>query len=98
MAGKESGVYKPYDAVREPTNKEREELMGYYSEVVGYGPDAAYDVAFSSAICVFDGYHTDSPGYTGRLMIVVGGAEYIYEAFIWTSDGVLEHSDKMEQI
>ena len=92
------GIIKPYTTLREPNNTERQELMYHYEEVVGYTPDAAYDIAFSSAIAVFDGYHTDSPGYTGKVMLLVGGAEYIYELFIWNEDGELEHVRKDGQV
>ena len=93
-----SGIIRPYSELREPTEKEREQLFTHYENVVGYNAEQAYDVAFSSAIAVFTSYRTDSPGYTGKVMIVVGGAEYIYELFIWNKDGKLEHVRKDSQI
>lgn len=90
--------HKPYTELREPNDTEKQELMHYYDEVVGYDTDQAYDIAFSSAIAVFENYQTDSPGYVGKVMLVVGGAEYIYELFIWDENNKLRHVAKDRQL
>lgn len=86
-----SGIHKPYSELREATDTERQEVMHYYDEVVGYDTGTAYDIAHSSAIAVFEGYQTDSPGYAGKVLLLVGGAEYIYELFIWDEDDNIQH-------
>jgi len=91
-------AYKPYTEIREPTEKEQHELMHYYEEEVGYDATSAYDVAFRSAIVIIEGYQTDSPGYTGKLMVVIGGAPYIYEVFKWDSNSHIRHVRKDGQL
>lgn len=44
----------------------------------------------SASIAVFDDYVTSSPGYTGKIMIVVyDGGPGLYKAFIWRDEKIV---------
>ena len=83
---------------RKPTGEEKKEIVEYLiSEGYGMGTvseevvekDLAAWVA-DAAIAVFDNYSTDSPGYRGKVMVVVwrNGVE-ASEVFVWR-EGKLE--------
>jgi len=68
---------------RAPNTKEKYELVQY---VVNQGHDEE-DAKLhleGTAIAVFDNYMTGSPGYTGKVMMVIwDGAPSFYEVFVW---------------
>ncbi len=84
---------------RKPTEEEYEQLFSLEWERQ-YGspkndPEEEENLrAFirDAAIAVFDGYTTDSPGYSGKVMVVVwSGSPTMYQAYIWSyPNGMLE--------
>ena len=76
---------------RKPTNKEKKELVTYilFDEFVkssysGEDKKAVEGLVEQSAIAVFDHYITDSPGYAGKVMVVVWSGDPAYtDTYIW---------------
>jgi hypothetical protein len=86
---------KNYNTPRKPNQEELDHLLGYCL-VHDYGmnfPDIEEiqqlkGIISDASIAVFDNYITESPGYTGKLMLVVWAAsECWYQAFTWDKDG-----------
>jgi hypothetical protein len=79
---------------REPNREEKHELTVYsahqmVSQPTDHELTECQALVERAYVAVFDDYVTDSPGYAGRVMVVVwaGGPEYA-ETFIW-QDGQL---------
>ena len=76
---------------RNPTKEEKIELVEYLLKQ-DYKNDENERVNIegfveSAAIAVFDNYITSSPGYSGKLMIVVyDGAPEMTETYTWVKD------------
>jgi hypothetical protein len=74
---------------RAPTDSELKELSEWN---VGLGLDQdVVDTFIQDAyVAVFDQYQTDSPGYVGKLMMVVwAGSPSMFNVFVWR-DGKME--------
>ncbi len=84
---------------RKPTEKEKQELVefllskGYENaenereNIVGYVENAA--------IAVFDDYITSSPGYSGKLMVVVYDADPNQtETYIWQRENWIDETQE----
>jgi len=76
--------------LRKPTAEEKKDLVSYLcnEEEIANPSDMelADKEAFveQAAIAVFDHYVTDSPGYAGKLMMVVwSGSPGVHEVFVW---------------
>ena len=77
--------------MREPTKAELSDLKGYlhleaihdltYDEVEAYVSEAT--------IGVFDGYVSETPGYAGKLMVVVWAYPEMYELYKWDEQKML---------
>ena len=74
---------------RKPTQEEKDQLIQYLWQNNYFDPTDAdreqeRDFVENAAIAVFDHYQTDSPGYVGKVMIVVwpAGPDTI-EVFVW---------------
>ena len=81
---------------RKPTEEEKEQLIQYLFEQENTANPTEEDredkagMIENAAIAVFDGYITDGPGYSGRVMVVVwSGGPDITETFVWR-EGKLE--------
>ena len=87
---------------RKPTEAEKKELIDYLVEIGQIEPPEPDEDLFNGSIyaAVFDNYITDSPGYSGKVMVVVwSGAPEFTETYIWTRLLLPEDFDKdMEQI
>src|SRR3972149_8391716 len=74
---------------RTTTKDEKEDLVKYVANQMSSVANAddletATGHVEGAAIAVFDNYITDSPGYAGKLMMVVWpGSPDFYEVFIW---------------
>lgn len=69
---------------RKPTEAEKKELQRYLEEVDNYEAKATQDIIEGAYIAVFDDYSTGSPGYFGKVMIVVyDGGPSQTETYIW---------------
>jgi hypothetical protein len=54
--------------------------------------EEAQDLIAKASIAVFDGYSTDAPGYSGKLMCVIwSGAETFYEVYCWNEKHEIMH-------
>ncbi|GHO98378.1 hypothetical protein KSF_084260 [Reticulibacter mediterranei] len=75
---------------RKPTKEEKNELIHFLVEndYGGYEEDkeTAEGIVENAAIAVFDDYATGSPGYVGKVMVVVydGGTEQT-ETYSWNT-------------
>lgn len=73
---------------RKPTGAEKNELVEFLM-ATDYGNDQheldnVQGYVEQAAIAVFDNYITGSPGYTGKLMVVVyDGGPYLTETYTW---------------
>jgi len=80
-----------YMKSRNPTKEEKIELLEYILKY-DYKNDENERVNIegfveSAAIAVFDNYITSSPGYSGKLMLVVyEGAPEMTETYTWVKD------------
>ncbi len=90
---------------RTPNEQEKKELIDYLVESGQIEPLEPDEDLFNGKIyaAVFDNYITDSPGYSGKVMVVVwSGAPEFTETYIWTRLMLPEDFDKfdkdMEQI
>ena len=74
---------------RLPTKAEKRELAEYKTQACYKKPtseDLDQQISFAETawIAVFDHYHTDCPGYVGKVMAVVWpGAPELHEVFVW---------------
>ena len=74
---------------RKPTQEEKDQLIQYLWQHNDVDPtdadrEEAQDFVENAAIAVFDDYQTDSPGYVGKVMVVVwSGGPGITEVFVW---------------
>jgi len=77
---------------RRPTREELEQLTQAQHTFFGYPSEEVIDLAEGYAsVAVFDDYITVSPGYTGKIMLVVWRAmPSLYEAYIWNEKGELQ--------
>ena len=79
---------------RKPTEAEKEELIAYNTKRSYKNPteaDKEDEQGFveNAAIAVFDHYITDSPGYSGKVMVVVwGGSPGLTETYIWNREEI----------
>ena len=76
---------------RIPTKEEKIELVEYIlKHDLKYDENEREDIegfVESAAIAVFDNYITSSPGYSGKLMVVVyEGAPEMTETYTWVKD------------
>jgi hypothetical protein len=71
--------------MRNPSKAEIEELTAYLHlenlNDLGYAEIEAH--VKEATIGVFDNYISDSPGYTGKLMVVIWGYPEMYELYQW---------------
>jgi hypothetical protein len=76
---------------RKPTNEEKKELVTYIlfdefgkSHVSKEDKENVEGLVEQAAIAVFDDYITDSPGYAGKVMVVVWSGDPAYsDTYIW---------------
>lgn len=78
---------------RKPTQQEKQELIEHVAKRAYNQPTEAEIVEAreevegwleSAAVSVFDSYITDSPGYAGKILIVVWSADpSMTETYIW---------------
>ena len=79
---------------RKPTDEEKEQLIQYLWMSNYVNPkeeDIAQQREFvdRTAIAVFDHYTTDSPGYSGKVMLVVwSGSPGLTQTFIWNREEI----------
>ncbi len=79
---------------RKPTQEEKEQLVQYlwlknYVDPTDEDKKQEQDFVENAAIAVFDHYITDSPGYSGRVMIVVWrGSPGQTQTFIWNREEI----------
>ena len=71
--------------LRKPTKAEKNELVEYLvTTEMENDLENAQGYVENAAIAVFDNYITGSPGYSGKLMVVVyDGGPYQTETYIW---------------
>lgn len=74
---------------RKPTQEEKDQLIQYlwqnnYFDPTDEDKEWERDFVENAAIAVFDHYQTDSPGYVGKVMVVVWSAgPGMIEVFVW---------------
>ncbi len=74
---------------RNPTQDEKDQLVQYlwlknYKDPTETDKEQEQDFVEKAAIAVFDHYTTDSPGYSGKVMVVVwAGSPSQTQTFIW---------------
>ncbi len=76
---------------RIPTEAEKNELVTYIlfdefvkSSVSGEDKETVEGLVENAAIAVFDDYITDSPGYAGKVMVVVWSGDPAFtDTYIW---------------
>ena len=79
---------------RKPTEDEKDQLIQYlwlknYTDPTDEDKKQEQDFVESAAIAVFDQYITDSPGYSGKIMIVVwAGGPGLTQTFIWNREEI----------
>ncbi len=76
---------------RVPTDTEKEELAAYNAQRKYTNPsqeEREQERSFveEAHIAVFDNYISDSPGYTGKVMVVVWGYPNITEVYTWKKE------------
>lgn len=82
---------------RQPNKNERQSLIGYIANQASnnLGPEDYENCeghVNSAAIAVFDDYITNSPGYDGKIMVVVWPADIsVYEVFAFDFGGKMIH-------
>jgi hypothetical protein len=79
--------------MRKPTAEEKQELTEYImTEICGYNYDAdefteMRNIIEDTHIVVFDNYITDSPGYAGKVIVVLWHADPSQvESYIYRDD------------
>ena len=77
--------------MREPTEQELTELKDYlYLEAIhDLTHDEVEAFVAEATIGVFDGYVSESPGYAGKLMVVVWAYPEMYELYKWDEQKML---------
>ena len=80
----------PAGSPRVASREEIEQLKAYLSLSTYRGAeDVASDLVDNAAIAVFPSYMTDTPGYTGKLLVIIygGGSENV-ETYIWCREEI----------
>lgn len=76
---------------RVPTQQEKAELEEYEKERTGEEGGAIHHFVETAYIAVFDNFISDSPGYVGKVMLIVWPAgPSFFECFIWNREGKIE--------
>ncbi len=81
---------------RKPTQEEKDQLVQYlwlknYVDPTDADKEEQQGFVENAAISVFDHYTTDSPGYQGKLMVVVwGGSPTLCQVYIWNREEIEE--------
>jgi len=77
------------NAPRVPTEEEKKELVAYNVQRKYTNPsleeyEQEKGLTEDAYIAVFDNYVSDSPGYAGKVMLVVWGYPKLTEVYTWT--------------
>ncbi len=81
---------------RKPTQEEKVQLTQYlllkmYIDPTEADKEEEKGLVEDAAIAVFDHYTTDSPGYQGKLMVVVWrGSPSLCQVYIWNREEIEE--------
>lgn len=61
-------------------------LLGFYGNSLSFEEaQSSWEMAARAKVAVFDNYITDSPGYAGKLLMVVWpGSPSMFDVYIWT--------------
>ncbi len=82
-------IIKDMDTPRQPTPDELRELIEY--SMRNYKETDFRSLPLPQYVAVFDNYMTDSPGYIGKLLVVVwGGGPGFVQSFIWEKGKPME--------
>lgn len=83
---------------RKPTQEEKEQLVEYmwiesYVAPTQEEKEQQREFVEGAAIAVFDSYMPDSPGYVGKVMVVIwpGGVSLV-EVFIWEDGKIVRET------
>src|SRR5690348_17130603 len=82
---------------RKPTTEEKNELVAFLlTQDYANDENERENVAgyvYNAAIAVFDNYVTGSPGYAGKLMVVVyDGGAYQTETYTWQRESWIDET------
>ena len=81
--------------LREPNEKEKQELAQYVSEDFGTELEEQAGFVENASIAVFDSYITDGPGYAGKVMMVVWPASPgIFDVFTWDNERQIRREER----
>lgn len=79
---------------RLPTNEERQQLIPYIKQNFELDHEEATDLVDHTAITVFDRYMTNTPGFAGKLMMVVWpGSPAYYDVYTWDETDRIQHQE-----
>jgi len=83
--------------VRQPSQEELQELAHIVYENV-LDEEETWQLIERAYIAVFDNYMSDTPGYCGKVMVVVwpGGPE-LFEVFVWRDNQLQSIQSEISQ-
>lgn len=81
---------------RKPTVHEKQELAQYLMTDAGYEYDEIIGWIENSAVAVFEDYCTGSPGYVGKILMVVWeAAPTVFNVYVWNNGSIREAKQKV---
>lgn len=81
---------------RAPNAEERGQLVGWLLSQ-GHEMDTATEFVDTASVAVFDQYVPDTPGYAGKLAVVVwGGGPGFHDVFVWDNGKMTRHPHDRE--
>jgi len=75
--------------IREITGEEKKDLLEYYTEELGRHEEGTEVFLDSYTFVTIEGYKSDSPGYSGKVIFALYGSPHLHEVFIY-DDGKLQ--------
>ena len=75
--------------IRKINEEERKDLLEYYTEELGRHKEGSEALLDSYTFVTIEGYVSDSPGYTGKVIFALYGQPHLHEVFIY-EDGKLK--------
>jgi len=84
--------------VREINKEERKDLLEYYTEELGRDKEGTKALLDSYIFVTIEGYMSDCPGYTGKVIFALYGQPHLHEVFIYEDEKLKRQKSERELI
>ncbi len=84
--------------IREINDEEKEDLLEYYTEVLDRHEEGSEVFLDTYTFMTIDGYKSDGPGYSGKVIFALYGSPHLHEVFIYEDEKLKRQKSEREMI